>query len=181
MSLALAVILGLAPPGGAEEAEPLLLIGTRLPDADLQDLQGRRLRLSQVREPVLVLNLFAFWCDTWIAQLPQLRELAAEQEHLGFRLLSVSIDGKWREQLEVVCGDQPPPFPVLLDRGGRLTERLKIRRIPTVVVADRERRIRYVGEAYAGNAEVLAAIRRAAGKGTADSSGDGNENRKPGS
>jgi peroxiredoxin len=173
VTAALALVGWLGPAACAEEARPPALVGTRLPAADLEDPSGRRVRLAEVREPVLVLNLFAFWCDTWIAQLPQLRELAAEQEALGFRLLSVSVDGKWAEQLRVICGAEPPPFAVLIDRGSRLTRQLRVRRIPTVIVADRERRITYVGEAYAGNAEVLAAIRRAASDGTAEGNQSG--------
>jgi peroxiredoxin len=139
------------------------MVGAVIPDADLLDADGRPVRLDASREPVLVLNLFAFWCDTWKAQLRQLRELADEQTRLGFRLVSVSIDGTWREQLKVVCG-KGLPFPVLLDPGGVLSRRLGVRRVPTLIVA-RRGQVTYVHEGYPGNGAVLRAIRKAAGPG----------------
>ncbi len=124
--------------------------------------------LSELQEPVIVLNIFAFWCDTWIAQLPQLRELVAQEKQLGFRLISISIDGRWPEQLQQVCGDNPPPWPILLDPDRTLTHALTIRHAPTVLVLDRSRRVRYAWEGYPGNHRVLFGIRRAASDGTID-------------
>ena len=154
----------------AEEGDPPPpAVGASLPQADLFDLQGQRVRLQDLREPVIVLSFFAFWCNTWIAELPQLRELAAEQKRLGFRLLMVSVDGKWTDQLQAVCGDDPPPFPVLVDRNSRLSHKLGLRRIPTVLVLNRERHITAVFEAHPGNPKVLAAIRE-----TGSTAGNGN-------
>ena len=133
-----------------------------VPDFTLFDLQDQQYRLATFEEPVLVLNFWAFWCDTWIAQLPQLRELAARQEELDFRLLAVSIDGTWTDQVAAVCGAQGLPFPVLLDHRSLLSRTLGVQKVPTVVVADRERKITYVHEAYPGNPPVLSAIRAAA-------------------
>ncbi len=168
MSWALAAILSLAlPPGAASADDPPPLVGQRIAPFELFDLQGQRLRLREVREPVVVLNLFAFWCNTWIAELPQLRELAGDRQALGFRLLSISVDGKWTDQLAVVCGDDPPPWPVLVDRESRLSRQLGLRRIPTLLVLNRERRVTAAFEAYPGNPALLEAI-RAAGSATAD-------------
>lgn len=144
----------------AEGPHPAL--GAPAPDFALPAMQGGALRLADVTEPVVVLNLFAFWCDTWIAELPQLRELATRQEDLGFRLISISVDGRWSDQLAQVCGDDPPPFPVLLDSARTLSGPLGLRHVPTIIVLDRERRARFVYEAWPGNHVVLRAIRRTA-------------------
>jgi peroxiredoxin len=157
---ALAVWLLAATPVAAEPGGPT--VGAPLPDVTLVDLDHRSVRPTALEEPVLVLNLFAFWCDTWIAELPQLRELATKQRQLDFRLLSISIDGTWREQLRVVCGEEELPFSVLLDTGGRLSRRLAIRRVPTIIVVDRQRRMTYVNEGFPGNPAILRAVRAAA-------------------
>lgn len=146
----------------AEGEGPHPALGTRVPDFALPAMQGGTLRLSDVTEPVVVLDLFAFWCDTWIQQLPQLRELATRQGELSFRLISISVDGRWSDQLAQVCGDDPPPFPVLLDSGRTLSGPLGLRHVPTIIVLDRERRARFVYEAWPGNHVVLGAIRRTA-------------------
>lgn len=149
----------------AEAEGPHPALGAPVPVFALPQMQGGTLRLADVSEPVVVLNLFAFWCDTWIAELPQLRELATRQEDLGFRLISISVDGRWSDQLAQVCGDDPLPFPVLLDSGRTLSAPLGLRHVPTIIVLDRARRARFIYEGYPGNHVVLRAVRRAASAG----------------
>lgn len=156
-------LLACVMPGLADDDGPIPpAIGDPLPRFELFDVEGRRVRSSEIAEPVIVLNFWAFWCDTWIKELPQLRELAAEQSALGFRLFTISIDGAWTDQLRQVCREKGTPFPVLVDRGSRFTNRLGLRRIPTVIVINRERKITFVHEAYPGNPTILQAIREAA-------------------
>lgn len=139
-------------------------LGRTVPEFTLQSVDGGVLRLSDVEEPVVVLNLFAFWCDTWIEQLPQVRELVTQQEALGFRFISISIDGRWPGQLEQVCGDQHPPWPILLDSDMMLAKALGIRHAPTVLVLDQSRRVQHAWEGYPGNHRVLRGIRRTLSK-----------------
>jgi len=161
MSAILALAVLVASPE-APEGPPR--VGDRVPDFALFDTEDRLISSAAMAEPVLVLNFWGFWCDTWVKELGQLRELALLREGLGFRLLAISVDGRWTDELGLVCGEGGLPFPVLLDTHGTLRGPLGIRRVPTVLVLDRERRIRYVHEAYPGNAEVLKAIRRAASR-----------------
>ncbi|MBD3293438.1 MAG: redoxin domain-containing protein [Armatimonadia bacterium] len=143
------------------EGPPPALART-VPDFTLQQMDGGVVRLGEVQEPVVVLNLFAFWCDTWIQQLPQLRELVTLEDGLGFRLVSVSIDGRWPDQLQQVCGEETLPWPVLLDGDRVLARALGIRHAPTVLVLDRERKVLHAWEGYPGNHRVLRGIRKAA-------------------
>jgi len=148
-------------PAFAADSRPPPQPGGQMPTFELFDLQGNRQALAQYREPVIVLNFFAYWCDTWVAQLPQLRELARQQRDLNFRLLAISIDGRWSDVRRKYLGDQKLEFPVLLDSRRGLARQLGLRHVPTVVVLDRQRRVTYVHEAYPGNPPVLRAIRKA--------------------
>ena len=140
---------------------PVPALERTVPDFALQRIGGGVMRLTDIEEPVVVLNIFAFWCDTWIQQLPQLRELVARQNDLDFRLIAVSIDGRWSAQLQQVCDDDPPAWPVLLDGDRVLAKALGIRHAPTVLVLDRSRKVLYAWEGYPGNHRVLRGIRRA--------------------
>jgi len=148
-------------PAIADDDRPAPQPGLQVPAFELFDLQGRLQRMADYSEPVLVLNFFAYWCDTWVAQLPQLRELTRQHQDLNFRLLGISVDGQWADARRKYLGDELPPFPVLLDSRQDLARRLGLRRVPTVMVLDRERRATTVHEAYPGNPAVLAAIRKA--------------------
>jgi peroxiredoxin len=148
-------------PASAADNRPAPQPGLQVPAFELFDLQGNRQALAQCREPVIVLNFFAYWCDTWVKQLPQLRELAHQQTDLNFRLIAVSVDGQWSDARRKYLRDQAPPCTVLLDSRQELAGRLGLRRVPTVLVLDRQRRVTYVHEAYPGNPPLLAAIRKA--------------------
>jgi peroxiredoxin len=160
--LALAAGLCCAVCAAGQDGPKPAAVGDPVPELTLFGLDGQPVCLRNVKQPVIVLNFWAFWCDTWIAELPQLRELAAQQDALGFKLLAVSVDGVWTDQLRAVCGEQRLPFPVLVDRRRRASRLLRVRRIPTIVVIDGRREITYLHEGYPGNPEVLKAIREAA-------------------
>jgi peroxiredoxin len=159
-------LLAASSPGAAGSSPGGPAVGVAVPEVVLLDVADRPIGLDAFRRPVLVLNFFAYWCDTWLAQWPQLTELAPWGRRLGFDLVSISIDGAWREQLLRVSARGQPPFPVLTDPGGRLPRALGVRRVPTVMVVDRRRRVTYIHEGYPGNAEVLRAVRAAASRET---------------
>jgi len=161
LALAVCACAALPMAWGAEKEPQPPSLGARMPEFVLFDLQHRPHRLSDVQEPVLVLNFFAFWCDTWIDELPQLRELAAQQDDLGFKLLSITVDGAWTDQLDQVCGEEGVPFPVLVDRDSVLSASLGLRHIPTIMVLDGQRTVRFVYEAFPGKLVLLHGIRSA--------------------
>ena len=154
-------LIAVSAAGEPDKDSPPPCLGAPMPEFTLFDLDQRPLRLTDLHEPVIVVNLFAFWCDTWIAELPQLRELVVAQEKMGFRFVSISVDWAWTDQLQQVCGDEGVPFPVLVDKRSRLSRELRLRHIPTVLVLDAGRTIRFAYEGYPGNLVVLRAIRSA--------------------
>ena len=158
---AVALMMLIAPAWGGPDEPPHPALGATMPEFTLFDLQQRMVRLSEIAEPVVVINFFAFWCDTWIGELPQLRELVTRQDRLGFRLVAISVDGAWTNQLAEVCGEDGVPWPVLIDRDKRLSAELGLRHVPTIMVLDRSRVIRHVHEGYPGNTLLLRSIRDA--------------------
>jgi len=145
----------------ASEEPPPPALGQQVPVFELFDPGGEVHRLADCREPVIVLNFWAFWCETWKAQLPQLKELAQKQQELNFRLLVVSVDGQWSDNQRQTLREQRLPFAVLLDGQRTLGTALGVRRVPTVMVLGRDRKVTWLHEAYPGNPAVLKAIRGA--------------------
>ena len=161
LSVIICALIAVSAAGEAVTADHPPPTGGRMPGFALLDQEQRPVRLADLQEPVVVLNFFAFWCDTWIEQLPQLRELAAQQERIGFRFVSVSVDGAWTDQLQQVCGEGGMPVSVLVDRDSRLSNELGLRHIPTMFVLDADRTVRFVYEHHPGNLVLLRAIRAA--------------------
>ncbi|MDQ2686233.1 MAG: TlpA family protein disulfide reductase [Armatimonadota bacterium] len=134
-------------------------LGTTAPAFSLPDIQGRPHALSEYRGRITVLNFWAFWCDTWKAEMPHLTELAQAQNEQGFQIVAISVDGTRLQEFRR-RHPKPLPFPVLLDVGGATSRQYGIAHVPTVIILDPQGRVRYVHSGYPGNAVVLSQIRR---------------------
>jgi peroxiredoxin len=139
-----------------------LAAGSVAPEFVLPDIQGRPVRLGDHRGQVVVLNFWAFWCDTWKAEMPHLRELIGWQKELGFRLIAISVDGTRLPEFRARTGGGHVPFPVLTDVGGAVCARYKIAHVPTVVIVDQTGRVQYTASGYPGNHVILRELRKLA-------------------
>ncbi|HLJ55100.1 MAG TPA: TlpA disulfide reductase family protein [Chthonomonadaceae bacterium] len=148
-------------------------IGASAPQFDLPDVDGKRVRLEEMRGKPVLLNFWAFWCDTWRAEMPDLREIAARQEEIGFCIVTISVDGT---RLPEFAPRAAPPFPVLLDIGGATTQAYQVGHVPTVILLDGAGRIRYSAVAWPGSQAVLNQLRELVSAGPApdrENSGQG--------
>jgi peroxiredoxin len=160
----LAILAALAPEAkGAERNGPP--VGQAAPAFSLPDTHGEQHALSEFGGRITVLNFWAFWCDTWKAELPSLRELANRQDELGFRLAAVSVDGSRYPEFQRLTHDSFP-FPMMMDVGGKVSRQYAIGHVPTVVVIDPAGVVRYTHYGYPGNDAVLSVVRRIASERT---------------
>src|SRR5205807_9227887 len=90
------------------------------------------------------------------------QELISQQEALGFRLVTISVDGTRLPEFRHRTGGSKTPFPVLLDVGGQVCARYKVAHVPTVVIIDGAGRVRYTASGYPGNHVVLRELRKLA-------------------
>ena len=159
------LIAGLALLSTATAAVPAALsteglaVGTEAPAFTLLDTHGRQVDSQSLRGRTVVLNFWAFWCDTWKAELPHLKELSKHEDDSAFTTVAVSVDGtRYPEFLKLTRGDLP--FPVCLDIGSKVTRAYRVSHVPTVVVIDPSGRIVYSHYGYPGNDIVLSQVRR---------------------
>jgi peroxiredoxin len=145
--------------GGRTEVEGGLKAGDDAPQFALPDIKGKQVSLEEYRGKPVVLNFWAFWCDTWKAELPYLKELAPRRNEIGFRMLAISVDGTRLQEFQRVT-EGKTPFPVLLDVGGKVSAQYHIAHVPTVVILDGVGKVRYVKVGYPGNEAVLHQLRR---------------------
>lgn len=148
-------------PSRAAETEAAGNVGSIAPVFTLPDVKGKTFDLQEHRGEIVVLNFWAFWCDTWKAELPHLKTLAERQNEMGFRLVAVSVDGtRLREFMNITNGNLP--FSVLLDAGAGVSQSYRIAHVPTVIILDGAGKIRYRTFGYPGNDVILHEITRIA-------------------
>lgn len=66
--------------------------GRPVPDYTAQDLEGRTVRLADLRGEVVLLNVWATWCWPCRREMPGLEMLHRELAGRGLRVLAVSVD-----------------------------------------------------------------------------------------
>ncbi len=70
-----------------------IMPGAEAPDATLWDAAGKSYTLSQYRGKVLVIDVWATWCSSCIAHMPQFMELRSEYKaNKDIEFITVSID-----------------------------------------------------------------------------------------
>jgi cytochrome c biogenesis protein CcmG/thiol:disulfide interchange protein DsbE len=67
-------------------------VGTRAPSFPATDLQGRPVRLEDLRGQVVLLNIWATWCGPCRDEMPSMERLHRELGPKGLKIIAVSVD-----------------------------------------------------------------------------------------
>ncbi len=114
------------------------LIGKPAPDFSLTDLQGQKVQLSQWRGKGVVIVFFAFWCDTWKEAARKLRAVRDAFPSSFVQLLGIAVDPSWKEIGIRAQQRQLFPCPIAVDKGGQVSRRYGITKVPTILLIDRQ-------------------------------------------
>ena len=104
-------------------------------DFVLSDLEGHKVRLSNFKGQVVLLNFWTTWCPECRVEMPDLEKLHQHFKDRSFVLLAVDL----REPLNKVkrfFDNHKLSFTALLDSDGRVSHSFGIRSIPTTFIID---------------------------------------------
>jgi thiol-disulfide isomerase/thioredoxin len=123
--------------------QPLALQLPRWPDGAIHDLR-------QDRGNVLLLDVWATWCEPCRAALPAYEQLAQRYADRGFRVYAINIDED-RNLVREFIEQSKLHLPVLVDEDAAIAENvLKVTLMPTSFIVDRRGVIRFVHQGFAG-------------------------------
>ena len=119
--------------------------GFAAPQVDLERLEGDRVRLSDLRGRVVVLNIWASWCPPCRAEMPALQVLHEQRAGQGVVVLGINSTVQDSEQAaRDFAAEYGLTFPIALDRDGEATRLYQVRALPSTFFIDRQGIIRRV-------------------------------------
>lgn len=133
-----------APPSTTLTTEPI--------DFTLPTYPGKApFSLASERGHVVMLDVWATWCEPCRESLPQYQALAGKYAVQGLRLYALNVDSDSAVPAEIpkFITETKLSLPILLDTDAKLSEALlKVKVMPTALLIDRKGRVRHVHEGF---------------------------------
>jgi peroxiredoxin len=117
-------------------------IGKPAPDFALNDINGKKVTLSEYKGNVIILNFWATFCGPCKEEMPSLNNLFLAFKKDGLIVLAVSTDDS-EKPVQSFIKAKGLAFPVLLDKDQQVFfDRYAVLGLPTTFIIDRDGIIR---------------------------------------
>jgi thiol-disulfide isomerase/thioredoxin len=114
------------------------LIGSLAPDFELQTLDGKNLRLSDLRGKAVLLNFWATYCGPCKIEMPWFVELQREYGPQGFQIVGVAMDDASTEEIAKFAKEMGVNYPILLGKESVGQSYGGVSVLPTTFFLDRD-------------------------------------------
>lgn len=117
---------------------------TRKPATDfqLEAIDGRKYRLSDLNGKMVLINFWATWCGPCVGEMPLFLKMYEKYKEQGFEILAISGDDPAdRGKVAQFAREHNFSFPVLFDDG--VAKLYNVTGYPTSIFIDRQGNIRY--------------------------------------
>jgi thiol-disulfide isomerase/thioredoxin len=99
-----------------QEAPMILSKSTPAPDFTLESLDGKRMKLSDLRGKAVLLNFWATWCGPCKIETPWLVELQGQYGGQGLQVVGVAMDDSGKDEIAKFAKDMGVNYPILLGK-----------------------------------------------------------------
>jgi thiol-disulfide isomerase/thioredoxin len=102
----------------AESSTPPSVLGatTPAPDFMLESLDGKNVRLSDLRGKAVLLNFWATWCGPCKIETPWLVQLQNQYGSQGLQVVGVAMDDSGKDEIAKFAKEMGMNYPVLLGK-----------------------------------------------------------------
>lgn len=109
---------------------------------------GAPWKLESLRGKVVLLDVWATWCEACVDALPIYQDLSKEFSAKGLEVVTINVDAD-PAVISPFLAAQKLSLPVVLDPGAAVAEsKLKVKAMPTTFLVDRNGVVRHVHEGY---------------------------------
>lgn len=124
-------------PVGSGHTAAAAITGNSAPDFVLTDLQGRSLKLSDLRGKAVVLNFWATWCPPCKEEIPWFVELQKRYGSQGLQIVGISMDDGDQKDVERFAAENSINYPILFAKDKVAEQYGGIEFLPTTFYIDR--------------------------------------------
>lgn len=124
-------------PGARAHAATIAARGRVAPDFTLTDLQGRNVKLSDLRGKAVVLNFWATWCPPCKQEIPWFVDMQKRYASQGLQVIGVSMDDGGQQDVEKFAAENSINYPILLGKEAVAEQYGGIEYLPTTFYIDR--------------------------------------------
>ena len=118
--------------------------GNKAPNFELPTLDGKKVKLSDMKGKKVILNLWATWCPPCKAEMPHMQEFYQSQKGKNVEILAVNLTTAEKDAstIKPFVQEYGLSFPVLLDNDGLIGDTYQAFTIPTSYIIDTKGNIR---------------------------------------
>jgi len=127
---------------GQHAAKP----GSAIPDFKLPELGGRQFRSSQLKGSVVVLDVWATWCEPCIADIPMFNRLHEKYTDRDLKVVGIAVQSGWAKDIKRHVAKLGIKYLVLVGND-KITEQYVDVGFPTTYLIDQQGKIvkKYTG------------------------------------
>ncbi len=111
------------------------------PAFTLKNLQGDRVKLSDYRGKLVLLNFWATWCMPCRQEMPSMEQLRQIYGERGLVILAVSTDEGGESRIRNFARRLKLTFPILLDPDSTASDKYEVSGVPVSFLIDHQGRI----------------------------------------
>jgi peroxiredoxin len=122
----------------AKKMQASLVAGTKFPDFNEKDVDGKPLSIASYKGKVVLIDFWATWCGPCVAELPNVLKTYKKHHSEGFEIIGVSLDED-QQKLSAFTKKMNMPWPQFFDGQGwsnKLAVKYGIQAIPATYLLD---------------------------------------------
>jgi peroxiredoxin len=117
--------------------------GDMAPEFHLKTIEGKSVRLADLKGKVVMVHFWATWCPSCIEEMPTLERLYRSLPGKDFLMLAVSEDEGGAGAVASFIRQNSLNFPVLLDPESEVARLYGTYKLPETYIVDRKGVVRY--------------------------------------
>ncbi|WP_337041602.1 redoxin domain-containing protein [Emticicia sp. 17c] len=137
-------------------------VGSIAPDFSLVDMNGKNVKLSDLKGKVVILDFWATWCGPCIMSFPGMKQAMDKyKNNPNVQFLFVNTyerveQGQWKETVNSFVNQRGfNTFPIILDIGGTVAGSYGVNGIPAKFCIDKEGKIKFKSTGFLGSSELI--------------------------